>query len=957
MSYPKIASEQFLTNLLRRKEFYSLRIDPDKNFREGDDEFAGKYLKTHSHQLFGKNFINPNTPYKRIHLKHDTGTGKTIAAISAAMEFIKIYKKLYNGLMAKNQLGKHNHMELDKGTPSVFVLGFGGTKAAFIRELMRHTEFGFVTVSEKEELIKRQKQAEAGLPEDIKHAKDYYTHLKKRITNKSRGGFFKFYGYDEFVNRLFLSEDIKLTELEAIAAQKLRAGDSSVTLEDLIFEQIKAHKIQVNKTLLRMFENSLLICDEIHNTYNMNMKNNRGVAIQFLLDTIPSLRFLSLSATPINNSPSEVVELVNYLVPPEKKITKREYFLNHNTLKPGKLNELGELVEGKISFIQDINIKYYPRREFIGSPIIIPKDVDKFTAGTKIPYLSFIECPMSKLHQETYNMHLKQQTESNGKNTNDNNTNNSDDIDTPDNILQLNDIADTTVDNNTDDSDDKINDENYHTIPTDGYSIYDMIFPNPDNSKIGMFRSSEVRNKLMSASQEWKDKYKIGIKKYSAINNIIYGDFMEKNTLGKYSAKYKHMIDDVIKIIKTAEGDSKKCQKIMLYHDRVKMSGVLMIQEILRANGFIDEQSEPVDNTLCCLCGKTLSLHNNKTTHVYRPARFICVHSDIDKLTMTALLAKYNSPDNANGLNYMILIGSKIIKESYDFKDIQNLFILSLPISIPTLIQVLGRCIRKDSHINLPPQYRRVMIRIYMTTVNRDYAFSDPISPEMYRYIDKLSDYMIIQQIEKEFNRRAIDAEIHRDIIMPPALKQTYFPNGPDTEPIDIIGNLYFEPAVKLPYYEPNELNLSTFTAYGYYENEIKLISVLIKRLFMMQPVWTYDDLWISLRNSPIGVEVNPKLFNEYNYIIALNNLVINNPSIITDQRDSSDLTEGMLVDRLFDYNERFIYTRGQKFKIEHVGKYYILFPVVDITTNPLNNIFTESIIFDFTRYNKSSIE
>jgi hypothetical protein len=66
--------------------------------------------------------------------------------------------------------------------------------------------------------------------------------LKKRITNKSKDGFYKFFGYDEFVNRLFLSEDVKLTDLEALAIQKLRAGEN-ITLEDIIHEHIQSGKI------------------------------------------------------------------------------------------------------------------------------------------------------------------------------------------------------------------------------------------------------------------------------------------------------------------------------------------------------------------------------------------------------------------------------------------------------------------------------------------------------------------------------------------------------------------------------------------------------------------------------------------------------------------------------------------------------------------------------------------
>ncbi|SIP86034.1 Helicase D6/D11 putative [Pacmanvirus A23] len=946
MSYPSIDEKDFLEKILNRKEFFSLKADPERNFRDPPeakrDPLLGKFLKVHSHQLFVRNFMNPNTPYKRLHLMHATGTGKTIGAVSIAQEFINVYKKLYASSAAKMQAGRRNYTELDRSTPTVFVLGFGGTKGAFIRELLKYPEFGFITLSEKDEFIKRQKIADAGLPDDIKHLKEFYTFLKKRITNKSKDGFYKFFGYDEFVNRLFLSDEVKLTDLEAQVIQKLRAGEN-VTLEEVIYENINSGKIQVNQQLIAMFENSLLICDEIHNTYNMNMKNNRGVAIQFLLDSVPSLRFLSLSATPINNSPTEVVELINYLVPTDKKITKKDFFSNPRTLIPGKLNEIGELTKGRISFLQDVNIKYFPKRVFLGEPLLLPKQVENFPEGSSIPYLKFIQCPMSDFHQATYNHHLETawsgvekgslleeamgfETKEQSKETE------QVEIEQPEETDELAVGATKYV---------------YHSIPTDGYSIYDIVFPNPDTKEYGLFKSSEVRNKISLAPQEWRDENKIMMKKYSAINSLLTGDFLLQDNIGKYSTKCKELLNTLFKIINSSNGDPSKCQKIMIYHDRVKMSGVLLLQELLRTNNILDEHSEPVDTTICCICGKNLAEHIDKKaehTHNFRPVRFVIAHSDIDKVTMDQSLSKFNSADNAHGMNYMILIGSKIIKESYDFKDIQNLIIMSLPINIPTLIQVFGRCIRKNSHINLPPEQRQVFIRILISTVNTSFKYDDPISPEMYRYIDKLSDYIVIQNIEREFNRNAIDADIHRDIIMPPGLKSEYFPNGPGSEPVNAIGNLYFEPNTTVPNYTLDDINLSTFTAYKYYEEEIKTISFIIKRLFMTQPVWTYNDLWTRVKSPPIGVEMNPKLFNENNFIIALNNLINSATTIIAANKQKQELTETFLIERIFDYNERYIYMNGERHKIEQVGEYYILFPVAGIPSNPLNVVYAEYI-------------
>lgn len=904
MSYPPISDADFLNNLLSRKEFYSLKAN-GSNFRDppeaANDVILAKHLKVNSHQLFVGNFMNPDTPYRRLHLYHGTGSGKTLGAIYVAHKFMKVYRKLYAVGAAKVQATRRNIQDLDRDMPTIFVLGFGGTKSAFIRDLMKYPDFGFISMSEKEELAKRQQASLSGLGDDIRHYKEFFAMIKKRITSKAKGGFFKFFGYDEFVNRLFHSDSVSLTDLESIVLAELKAG-KDVTLESVFKDHIKRGIIQVNATLMSMFNNSLLICDEIHNTYNMNMKNNRGVAIQYVLDTVPSLRFLSLSATPINNSPTEVVEWINYLVLTDQKVTKREMFSNPRTLHPGKLELIGTMLKGRVSFLQDVNPKYFPSREFMGDEITIPHSVGGFSAGSRIPYLKFIECPMSKFHQATYTEYQK----------------NPSDI-----LAALEDDENVTLDTALDTTPGLQEPSSYHSIPTDGYSIYDIAFPNPDSQDFGLFRSSDVKNKLIGSTQKWRDDNGITVKKFSALNHTIGGSFLHRDNISKYSTKYSRVLgilDGIFASYGKNNNDPNKCQKVMIYHDRVKMSGVLLIQELLRANGFLDEFTEPVDGSLCCVCGSKLSDHVKPYGHEYRAARFVVAHSDVDKPTMDQSLAKFNAIDNLHGTNYMILIGSKIVKESYDFKDIQNLIVTSLPVNIPTFLQVIGRCVRKASHIALPLDQRKVSVYILISMMNLSEPRNDDISPEMYRYIDKLSDYQIIQQIEREILRNTIDADVHRDIIL----------QGMNREPA--LGHLYFEPANVLGKVEPT---ITTFISGRYYEEEIRNICFIIKRLFLMNSVWTYDQLWATVRAPPIGLEINPALFSEDNFIIALASLVTRSANIISAKQGPQNPI--IMLDKLFDYNEKFIYVNGQKSQIEHIDKYYILFPVMSPGFNLLN--------------------
>ena len=884
-------NDKQIHDLLRRKEFYSLKAD-DK-YRTDATPQRSRHLKLRSYQLFARNYANTDTPYKCLQLSHSTGAGKTKAACAIATEFIDAYKRIYAAAAQNKPMRKkqHHYAELAAATPTVFVLGFGGTKAAFVRELMSHPEFGFVSFTEISELARRHGVAAAGLADDIKYYTTYYSSLKKRITNKSRGGFYKFYGYDEFVNRLFYSSTTKLVDIDADHKSRynaaIRAGIASndlPSLEDVFNEYLADGRLQVNESMLALFENSLLICDEIHNTYNTDAKNNRGIAIQYLRDHVPTLRFLTLSATLINNSPTEIIETINYLVP--GRITKREFFADSRTLHPGKLQELGRLTRGYISFLQDTNIEYYPERIFDG--------VTLSYNGVEVPYLKFTPCIMSPFHTATY-QHYRD---------------------------NKHDMMD-----GDDDDDDLLSAENgMSLVPTDGYTMYDMVFPNPEDPDHGLFRSSDIRTKLMLAPQAWQTSMKITTKRTHnpSAATIITGEFLRADNIAKYSTKYSKLLSRIFEVVAIAQSDPARVQKIMIYHDRKIMSGAYLIQELLWHNGVLDEVSAPVDSTRCCVCGETLRMHTDVTSaslHEFRPMRFVVAHSDIDKPTMDASLAKYNAADNCNGLNFQILIGSKIIKESYDFKDIRRLFLVSLPVNIPTMIQVFGRAIRTNSHINLPPDQRNVHIEIFVS------VFEHEPSPEMQRYIDKLADYKTIQLIEREININAIDGDLHRDIIT----------NNMMSTDAPTIGNLAYTPAYQIPEYRADELNTTTFKAYRHMRDEINTITYLIKRLFMNAafPAYTYIAIWEAMRTST-GIETNPALFSEECFVIALHNLTMQDGEIIIGT-DTGATCTNLVVDSLFDYNEKRIYARANKYdpesvyiphRIKQCGDQYILFPM-----------------------------
>jgi hypothetical protein len=512
MSYLDVTDPKLLEDLSKRKEFYLYNIDPYKENRFNifdhtksnskyilDELFKKEiYLEPHSYQHAMRNFFSPNTPYTRLLAKWATGQGKTPFALMVALEFTQRF--------------------VSKGKGKVFVLGFN--ENIFKKELLKFPEFGFITRSEIDELSKLTTKSKSGNERDIGAWQDYISLLKRRITSGKGNGLFQFYGYKAFVNRLFVLEDSEL--------------DINNMNEEEIRKAVQDGSMKVNIELLDSFKDSLIICDEIHNVYNSLEKNNWGIAIQVVLDHYPNIKAVFLSATPMNNSPTEIVDLLNLLIPNKVKFKKSDIF-DGSDLKKGAEEKIRQLLRGRISFIQDTNPRYFPTQTIV---------------GTKIPgidYLKFNRAPMSKFHFGVYKKVYK------------------------------------------------------GTLSQDSQYLIDIAIPDPTGETPGLYQTGTIMRKIPAASEAWKKKH--GIDYNDKIG--LTGDFMLLENIGKYSAKFKLLLTDIMDLLSNGIDEG----KLFIYHNIVHISGVLFIQEMLRINGILTGNQEPLDNTPCSICGKIKKAH------------------------------------------------------------------------------------------------------------------------------------------------------------------------------------------------------------------------------------------------------------------------------------------------------------------------------------------------------------
>lgn len=803
--YKPTNSDDILEDIYSRAEFYNLKEthvyteNPDIVQNETID--IGSELQLRSYQTFVVNFMSPDTPYNRLLMKHNTGSGKTITAISLSLKFIEYFKK------NENNIG------------SIFVISFEGARKSFQKDLLKYPQFGFIDKTEIS-LWNILKQKSNNSDNDYKELVDYTNRIRRRLINRTGNGYFVFIGYKELVNKIFIAKK-GITDL---SEEEIRKG-------------IADKSIQINKSYLNTFENSLMVCDEIHNVYNSVKKNNWGIAIQYIIDNTPSLKCLYMSATPINNNPGEIVDVLNLLLPPKQRIQKKDLFEN-NTLKPEALGIISKLSKGRVSYLLEKNIKFFPSKSFIGEPI------------HGIKYLKFIRNDMSPLQLVEYN---KLQSD---------------------------------------------------VIGLDDKYLLDYILPNPNDINSGIYRKNDMKI-IKNAPAKWKLENGI------VYEDIISGPCLKSPILSKISQKYNTMVINLISLLKNKGG------KTLIYHNNVNMSGVLFIGEILLMNGFVNDTIPFNNSSLCSLCGYINAEHKNSEC-IFKPARYIIIHGGVDKQSIDIFLDRFGAINNINGDEYCVLIGSKKIKESYDLNCVRNIYVMSRPDNISTLIQIIGRAVRNKSHTVLPIEKQHVNISLYTCCLQ-----NKELSYEEIKYQSKVEDYILIQKIEKTFHENSVDNTINYKIIKP-GLED------------DEIGDIKYTPV--LQEYDIGSINYDTFNL----DSEIDKVLYIIKRAFIeTSRVWTFDDLVSYVRNPHFDIQYDTKNILLSSITIGLSKLVEN---VQVDSKDKD------ILKCLFNNVDNRIVTQLDIYKISHIGEYYIASPINE------KNIYNIDIPYRFSSNNNETI-
>jgi len=750
-------------DLAQRREFGALR----------EEVPLGSNFELHGGQIFVSGFMSPHTPYQRLLLNWDTGSGKTLAALAAAVKFVQDFRR-------RPAPSRRPH-------PTVTVVGF--TRAVVVSELIRRPELGFVSRSELNELGRLAAlAARAGLgTTEARRYSGFLGSLRRRLVDPERGGFFQFFGYREFANRLFLSTPLGIAkgfQVDSLVAE----GEGTAASMALIARAEAAGLIRINSEVLDSLRQGLLIADEVHNVYNMRTRNLYGAALQFALDVFgdDGPRAIFMSATPLSGSPGEIVDLLNLLVPkrclPGGRPLKRSNMFAGEQFAPGALALIEQLAAGRVSYRPVApDAAGFAALEFEGEPL---KLFGELAAGfSELPYLKFVLCPASPLHVKA--------------------------------------LAAERAGRATD-------------LEPGAAALYDVVFPGPPDGELpALWR--EAPEQLARADPAWLRER--GIALGDRLRDPPGGSWLAVNGpgggLAAVSGKYARLLDDLLAAM-TGPG------KELIFHPYVRGAGVMFLANVLRANGFVERDGVATAATRCARCAQRQSKHGSAQGCDFAAARFGVLSGELDPSSRERILRDFNSPGNIAGNQMRVLLGSRIIQEGLNFMAVQRLYVASQPVDISALIQLLGRPRRRGAHSDLPPEERRVSVRIYVTTLSRRATSAAGASPEVVRLVRKMRAFLLIQEASRALRAGAVDSWLA------PASATS-------------LNGLAFTPAARPA--DPGEL--ASYYAFGAARDDAARAARLIRTLFMRAPVWSRAAIAAELRGGLPGDPRTAAVYSE----------------------------------------------------------------------------------------------
>lgn len=727
--YPTLVDPLFSEKIANKKEFNDTQYDGEifENVKKHANDLITENFKVlRPHQSFVKNFLSFQTPFNSLLLYHGLGSGKTCSAIGVCEESRDYLKQ--TGLTKKNII---------VASPNVL--------DNFKKQLFDETKLkkvgGLWTISSciGNKLIDEINPTNiAGMTEE---------QVILQVKNLIRT-YYVFMGYIEFANHI-----------------KEIVGDST-------------NKQTTRKRLQAEFNDRLLVIDEMHNIrISDEDTKNKMVAeeILLLISNAERMRLLLLTATPMYNSCTEIVWLINLM-----NINDRRPIIKiKNVFKDGELTKDGEQLlvrklRGYISYVRGENPYTFPFRifpkDYMSNPYVSTISVQM--NGRRIAEPTTLDLYSNPIGEEQLHGYAA----------------------IMDNLKQTRITIQTDAGDRVMPHFSKLETLNYTMLqiplqalniiyPTKGKwnkEIDLMKFYEPDSSSSSSdsssssYSSSSSNSSSTSSSKTMKEISDIDEEESSSqtsssskgSNEELKGGVAPPSLFENMTGK-----NGLMNVVSVSEGKYTYLKKhdgffsqenIGKYSSKIKK----ICQHVLTATGIVLVYSQYIDGGLIPMA---LSLEEMGFRHFNGPL-FDPPISSKKKGTYAMIMGNTNNAKeivnqltdikNKDGDIIKVILISKTGSEGIDLKYIRQIHVMEPWYNMNRIEQIIGRGVRDGSHKSLPFEQRNVEIYMHSTTI--------PSAPELElvdEYIYRIAETKAkkIGQITKIMKENAVDCILNQE--------------------------------------------------------------------------------------------------------------------------------------------------------------------------------------------------
>jgi hypothetical protein len=828
-SYPETNDPDFISKIFRKREFYYHKIpirDKMKNYEEiqkyREENCPEGEFELRNHQKILTNFINQNTPYNGVLLMYGTGTGKTATAISIAEQF-KIQVKKYN--------------------TKIFVLVPGpNTRETWKSELLFTTG---ETYLKNKEIINQYSKYEAD--------------RERKIAVYAALQYYKILSYKTFYKKV-LGEKIR----ETTVSNDNKIVTNYKRKESGEFER----EIVIDK--INNMDNSILIVDEAHNLTGSSSKNEYGKALKHIIEKSENLKVILLSATPMKNLATDIIDLLNFIKPKNEQIKKEDIFTNEKEVhlikfKPNGKDKLKEQSRGYISFFRG------------NTPYTFAERIDKGEIPPSMLFTPVVRCFMENFQLKTYKKTNKLKNK----------------LDRKDTLFKSSSAAANFVF--------PILDSNKKDIigahSTDGLNKLISLLSSDKRKLISKINKSLFNNKL--------GKYELENFIYENERNSISGSILNIKYLKHFSIKFYKCLNRLNKLNDSNKGSG----TAFIYSNLVKAGGMELFADTLIENGYLEYNNDPKkyeikDNTIDYLSGLTYAQYKKRKKDItlFYPATFILITGgvddsgeDIPEIKQKIIRQVFNSYENRNGKLIKFVLGSMVMNEGVTLENVKEIHILDVHYNLGKVEQVIGRGIRMCKHqAVITDTYRFPQVNVYRYVV----SLKNTLSTDEILYKKAEKKYLLVKETERALKEVAIDCplllhgnkfpeeiEKYKNCV-PPTLenikkKKIICPAMCDFTSCELKCN---DPKLNKKYWNNNkktykniQLNNIDYKTFNddLAKFEIDNIKNKIKDLYRFKHVYNYDEISEIIKKS--YTKFQSELFDNYFLDQALENLMPKN--------------------------------------------------------------------------------